>query len=311
MNEETKHPVLEILPPHLFFSTLPSGDHEFSCFVLLNQSLISPETVVQWRIADPHSHATQLTCRRYLTPAEYSTGRVWVAATLPPSWPISHLHVEVDTTTGLYSHTWTISHYQQAQAFQLPLHGQVLVLIGHRIGETHRAAWQVPAQQFAWDVLPLHPDGLRLLNEPLSDPLQATMFSGFGQDVLAPAAGQVVQVIDQFPDGVQVGMYPQELAFYLEDLRRAAGNHIILDHGGAVFSCLAHLQNHSICVQEQQEVSAGQMIGKVGNSGFSSGPHLHIHFMDGPDMLMASALPIQLYVEGSTFAPQAGQIIGA
>lgn len=43
---------------------------------------------------------------------------------------------------------------------------------------------------------------------------------------------------------------------------------------------------------------------------FSSGPHLHLHFMDGPDMLTAAALPIALQAEGSTFAPQAGQIIG-
>jgi len=311
MNKEAQHPYLEILPRHLFFSTLPSGDHEFSCLVLLNQSLLSPETMVQWRVADPHSHATQLACRRYLTSAEHSTGRISVAATLPPSWPISHLHLELDTTTGSYCQVWTIAHYQQTEEFQLPLSGQVLVLNGHRIGETHRAAWQVPAQQLAWDLLPLHPDGLRLLNEPLSEPLQATMFSGFGQDVLAPAAGKVVQAIDQFPDGIQAGAYPQDLAFYLEDVRRAAGNHIILDHGGAVFSCLAHLQHHSIGVQEHQEVSAGQRIGAVGNSGFTSGPHVHMHFMDGPDMLTASALPIQLHVEGSTFTPQAGQIIGA
>lgn len=265
---------------------------------------------MQWRIADPLLQASHLTCHRQLTTNEQRSCRVWIAATLPPSWPPSHLQLELHTTSELYRHISTIAHYRQSQAFQLPLSGQVLVLIGHRIGETHRAAWQVPAQQFAWDMLPLHPDGLRLLHGSLSEPLHASMFTGFGQDVLAPASGQVVQAIDRFADGVQIGSYPENLTFYQEDVRRAAGNHIILDHGGGVFSCLAHLQHGSICVQEHQVVSSGQMIGKLGNSGFSSGPHLHLHFMDGPDMILASALPIQLQAEGSTFAPQAGQIIG-
>lgn len=307
---EGAHLSFQTIPRQLFFSSLLTGEHEFACYVELDQSLISTNTLIQWRIADAHSQSAHITCRRHLTADEQSSCRVWIAVTLPPSWPTSHLQLEVQTTGGLYHHVATIAHYRQSQAFQLPLSGQVLVLIGHRIGETHRAAWQVPTQHFAWDMLPLHPDGLRLLNGSLNEPLDATLFSGFGQDVLAPASGQVVQVVDRFPDGMQIGSYPQDLPFYLEDRRRAAGNHIILDHGGGVFSCLAHLQHGSICVQEREVVSSGQTIGRLGNSGFSSGPHLHVHFMDGPDLILASALPIQLQAEGSTFAPQAGQIIG-
>ena len=57
------------------------------------------------------------------------------------------------------------------------------------------------------------------------------------------------------------------------------------------------------------EITAGQIIGELGNSGFSSGPHLHLHFMDGPDLLTASPLPIELDLEGETYAPQAGEIV--
>lgn len=88
------------------------------------------------------------------------------------------------------------------------------------------------------------------------------------------------------------------------------GNHVIIDHGHGVYACLGHLQQGSVVVQEGQEVIMGQVFGALGNSGFSSGPHLHFQFMDSSDLCRASPLPIELEVEGQTFAPQAGDIIG-
>ncbi|HIK35392.1 MAG TPA: M23 family metallopeptidase [Thermosynechococcus sp. M98_K2018_005] len=51
------------------------------------------------------------------------------------------------------------------------------------------------------------------------------------------------------------------------------GNTIGIDHGQGVLTIYLHLDQ--IRVQEGQMVEAGQVIGTVGNTGASTGPHLH------------------------------------
>lgn len=312
MAEQSAQLRLATVPERLYFSRLPTGEHEFSCFVDLRKLLAAggaPESVA-WSVRERAPAHGRLAVSRALTGDEQARGRLWLAATLPPRWLESELRVVVQAGQRRYSLRRPIARYQQSQVFQLPLAGQVLVLVGHRLGETHRAAWQIPAQQFGWDLLPLDHDGLRLLRGPLAEPLRADLFAGFGREVLAPAAGRVVRAADGHPDGELVGVYPADMQPFLDDLRLAAGNHLVVDHGGGVHACLAHLQRGSLAVREGQAVQAGQFLGRLGNSGFSSGPHLHLHFMDGPDMLSAAPLPVAFEAEGATFAPQAGQIIG-
>lgn len=51
------------------------------------------------------------------------------------------------------------------------------------------------------------------------------------------------------------------------------GNTVILDHGASLTSSYSHLAE--IVVEVGQEVRKGQVIGMVGNTGFSTAPHLH------------------------------------
>lgn len=54
---------------------------------------------------------------------------------------------------------------------------------------------------------------------------------------------------------------------------KVTGNTIIIDHGCNLFSSYSHLS--SLLVKEQDYVYKGQVIGEVGSTGFSTGPHLH------------------------------------
>ena len=55
--------------------------------------------------------------------------------------------------------------------------------------------------------------------------------------------------------------------------RRGYGNHIIIDHGYGYETVYAHLNGFN--VHTGQRINRGDIIGYVGNSGRSTGPHLH------------------------------------
>ena len=55
----------------------------------------------------------------------------------------------------------------------------------------------------------------------------------------------------------------------------AGGGLISIQHEGGVVTNYVHMYQDGILVKEGQEVRAGEFIGKVGNSGLSTGPHLH------------------------------------
>ena len=54
---------------------------------------------------------------------------------------------------------------------------------------------------------------------------------------------------------------------------RGSGNKIVIDHGYGFKTVYAHL--NEILVRRGRTVQRGDVIGTVGNSGLSSGPHLH------------------------------------
>jgi murein DD-endopeptidase MepM/ murein hydrolase activator NlpD len=91
------------------------------------------------------------------------------------------------------------------------------------------------------------------------------------QPVLAPAEARVVAAVDGYPD------QPPGQA----DAEHPAGNHVVLDLGSGEYAVLAHLNAGSVAVEVGDRVAAGQRIGRCGNSGNTSEPHLHFHLQDG------------------------------
>lgn len=59
----------------------------------------------------------------------------------------------------------------------------------------------------------------------------------------------------------------------LAEFLLASGNAVFIDHGVGLSSAYLHM--HEIFVEEGQLVEQGDVIGTIGTTGFSSGPHLH------------------------------------
>lgn len=85
--------------------------------------------------------------------------------------------------------------------------------------------------------------------------------------------------------------YPHPGSAWLEWRTWAiAGNHVTIEHADGEYSVLAHLQEGSTTVAEGDSVAAGDVIGKCGNSGHSTEPHLHYQLQDGPNFWTAAGL---------------------
>lgn len=131
------------------------------------------------------------------------------------------------------------------------------------------------SQRYALDILRLGWLGLRARG---TFPSTLGAYHIFGTPVLAPHDGVVTAVVDGLPDLDPIVQ---------RDRSHPAGNHVVIvctggDVLGAdVYLGLAHLQGGSIAVTVGERVAAGQVIARVGNSGNTTEPHLHIHAKRG------------------------------
>src|SRR5205085_11230855 len=80
-----------------------------------------------------------------------------------------------------------------------------------------------------------------------------------------------------------------------------AGNCVIIDHGSSEYSVMMHMQQGSVIVKVGDRVAAGQVIGRLGNSGNAFGPHLHYQLQSGPSLFHDQGLPFRFQnIDGST-----------
>jgi len=64
-----------------------------------------------------------------------------------------------------------------------------------------------------------------------------------------------------------------------------------------------HMQKGSVRVKKGDKVKRGDVIGLLGNSGDSFGPHLHFQLQDGPELFKYTSLPFEFAdLKGRKFA---------
>lgn len=115
-----------------------------------------------------------------------------------------------------------------------------------------------------------------------------------GTPVHAVRDGVVMAVLDDFTEN---GIDPK-----FSD----KANVVYLLHSDGSMSLYAHLDMHSVLVEPGQEVKRGEVLARSGNTGFSTGPHLHFSILTNARGKMDS-VPFQFAAGGGkSFSPQAG-----
>jgi hypothetical protein len=137
------------------------------------------------------------------------------------------------------------------------------------------------AQRFAIDWIKLDDEG-RVAHGSVTNNKD---YPTYGQRALAVADATVVSVLDGLPERV-AGTLPPDTT-----LQNVTGNHVILDFGGGRYGFYAHLQPGSIRVKKGDKVKRGQWLALLGNSGNTTGPHLHFHVMNGVSPLGSQGVP--------------------
>lgn len=75
------------------------------------------------------------------------------------------------------------------------------------------------------------------------------------------------------PRGTPIVAVDTGVVIYSDNGIRGYGNMIVLAHGNEIFTVYAH--NRKNKVRKGERVEKGQMIAEIGNTGRSTGPHLH------------------------------------
>lgn len=124
------------------------------------------------------------------------------------------------------------------------------------------------------------PDGVQPQAPAIIRPLPPIAAGGTGQ-FLWPAGGLITQypvwyhmALDIANPGLPgIAASDEGAVSVVEYLRYGYGQHIIVDHGNGLSTLYAHLSE--IYVKPGDRVARGQIIGKMGSTGRSSGSHLH------------------------------------
>jgi len=182
-----------------------------------------------------------------------------------------------------------VGYYSQKTALMVPLRGLAVVGQDWITNGGHGGLWN----GFALDLRGLSEDyGER---RPGAVPHQNVSAAGWGREIIAPANGRVIYARNDVPTNTKPGNEPGDDWFrQLHDPVMAfAGNCVVIDHGNSEYSVMMHMQPGSVTVRVGDRVTKGEVIGRLGNSGDSTGPHLHYQLQSGPELFKSQSLPFK------------------
>ena len=187
--------------------------------------------------------------------------------------------------------------------FQLPVDGRVVVTeSGANVEHNHHVHPDVPNQHHAYDLLGID-DGGRL---HVDDGDRVEEWIGWGMPIVAAGAGEVI--------GVHDGMRDLAIGEELAPDEHGYGNRVAIRHDDGSVTWYAHLQQGSVRGELLgTRVAAGTVLGRMGNSGNSDAPHLHVQRQVGAaGSYDPAAIGVALAFEGARlvgsyrFSPDAG-----
>src|SRR5262244_676143 len=151
-----------------------------------------------------------------------------------------------------------IQYYQQKTSLIVPFHGNGVVGQDWITNGGHGGG---RGSDFATDLRGLDENYAEEKNHADENASAA----GWGREILAPAAGTVTYARNDVPDNPR----PNTITYMAQHdpIMAFLGNSVIIDHGNSEYSVLMHMQQSSVTVTVGQRVAAGQVIGRLGNSG--------------------------------------------
>lgn len=120
--------------------------------------------------------------------------------------------------------------------------------------------------------------GARLSNQGWATPVVGIINDGYGPRPIRPLPG-----VNAFHAGTDLGtacgspIYAASAGVVTQTGQLGTyGNWILIEHGDGVSTGYAHIRDDTTLVTTGDTVTAGQVIAKVGNTGASTGCHLHL-----------------------------------
>lgn len=131
--------------------------------------------------------------------------------------------------------------------------------------------------------------------------------SRYAVDISMPVGTPIVCTRDGTVVDVEQGYSwaGQNRDYYLNRI-----NMVIILHDDGTMAYYGHLKRGSSRVTLGQKVTAGQVIAESGNTGFSSGPHLHFAIIKNQEMKMVAVPFTFLGSDGHGITPEAGMTLG-
>ena len=136
-------------------------------------------------------------------------------------------------------------------------------------------------------------DYIRVVNGRFydGDGTQNTDWFAYGAPIRAVAGGKVVSVVNDRPEVPPLAELNNPTVTKPSDF---GGNGVVIEIRPGVFAHYFHMQTGSVSVEGGQRVRTGQKLGLLGNSGNTSGPHLHFGINDRRNPLTANSLPFEI-----------------